>query len=119
MFDNATQKRQALNARLVEAAKANNIEEMHAALMDGADPNCPVPTKHGSIRIYDFCKNLKGKSGKDALDVIYRFGGRSEKGYAQRKRLNTVRITMTMAKRLKDEEIRRRIKAKAEKQRAN
>ena len=111
-----TQNRTAANEALIAAVKSHNVEGIYNALMAGADPNCPISTKRGCVRVYDYLNNLKGKSGKDALDVIYRFGGRSEKEYARRKKKVLPHITMTMAKRMKEERIRRRVKEKAERQ---
>ena len=111
-----TQQKTAANEALIAAVKGHDVEAIRKALMAGADPNCPISTKRGCVRVYDYLNNLKGKNGKDALDVVYRFGGRSEKGYAQRKKRVAPRITMTAAKRMKEERIRRRVKEKAERQ---
>lgn len=112
MFDKETQKQKAANESLITAAKRRDVEGIRNALETGADPNCFISTKAGRVRVYDYLNNLKGKNGKDALDVLYRFGGRSEKNYAQRKKIRSTRITMTAAKRMKQERIRQRIREK-------
>ena len=107
-----TQQKKMLNEALVSAVKTHDVENIRKALENGADPNYFVATKKGKVRIYDYLNNQKGKYAKDALDTVYRFGGRSEKSYAQRKKLTMPRVTMASAKRKKDERIRRRQKEK-------
>lgn len=76
-----------IDETLISAAKTRDEEAIKQALTNGANPNCLVEIQEGNkhVRLYDFCKNIKGKKGKKILSLLAEAGGLSEKARAQRK----------------------------------